>query len=115
MNAADAVTRGEPAAVELAFRNKTSRAAESAEERSAGERKDCVCAVSAAQTETGEWISRNAELRIHTDSFEHGRTNINQIAAAHHGFLEHLVTESHSGRGRALRCVLDATRYAHHR
>jgi Domain of unknown function (DUF4349) len=61
---------------------------------------------SAAQTETGKWISRNAELRIHTDSFEHGRTNINQIAAAHHGFLEHLVTESHSGRGRALSAVL---------
>jgi hypothetical protein len=53
-----------------------------------------------------ERISRNAELRIHTDSFEHGRTNINQIAAAHHGFLEHLGTESHSGRGRALSAVL---------
>jgi len=29
-----------------------------------------------------------------------------RFAAAHHGFLEHLVTESHSGRGRALSAVL---------
>jgi hypothetical protein len=60
----------------------------------------------AEQAETGTWISRNADLSMHTDAFERGRTNINQIAAAHHGSLEHLVTESHSGRGRALSAVL---------
>lgn len=54
----------------------------------------------------GKWISRNADLRMHTDAFERSRANIDQIAAAHHGFLERLVTESHSGRGRALSATL---------
>jgi hypothetical protein len=47
-------------------------------------------------------ISRNADLRLQTDAFERGRTSVNQIAAAHHGFLEHLATEGHTGRGRVL-------------
>jgi hypothetical protein len=59
-----------------------------------------------SQTESGKWISRNADLRIHTDAFERSRTSIDQIAAVHHGFLERLVTESNSGRGRGLSAVL---------
>jgi hypothetical protein len=54
------------------------------------------------QLGSGRWISRNADLRLQTDAFERGRTSVNQIAAAHHGFLEHLATESRTGRGRVL-------------
>ncbi|MGH9746196.1 MAG: DUF4349 domain-containing protein [Candidatus Acidiferrales bacterium] len=58
------------------------------------------------QMESGRWISRNADLQMHTDAFARGRTSIDQIATAHNGFLERLVTAIHSGRGRALSAVL---------
>ena len=59
-----------------------------------------------SQTGNEKWISRNADLRMHTEAFERCRTSIDQIAAAHQGFLERLVTESHSGYGRALSAEL---------
>jgi hypothetical protein len=52
------------------------------------------------------WVSRNADLRMRTDSFEHAAKSLNQVASSHQGFLESLVTESHSGRGRALSAVV---------
>jgi len=54
----------------------------------------------------GRWISRNADLSLHTDSFDQTRYALNQVAGAHQGFLESLVTETHSGRGRALSAVV---------
>jgi len=59
-----------------------------------------------SQAGNEKWISRNADLRMHTEAFERCRTSIDQIAAAHQGFLERLVTESHSGYGRALSAEL---------
>ena len=59
-----------------------------------------------SQAGNEKWISRNADLRMHTEAFERCRTSIAQIAAAHQGFLERLVTESHSGYGRALSAEL---------
>lgn len=59
-----------------------------------------------SQTGNEKWISRNADLRMHTEAFERCRTRIDQIAAEHQGFLERLVTESHSGYGRALSAEL---------
>jgi hypothetical protein len=59
-----------------------------------------------SQTGSEKWISRNADLRMHTEAFERCRTSIDHIAAAHHGFLDRLVTESHSGYGRALSAEL---------
>jgi hypothetical protein len=50
----------------------------------------------------GTWVSRTADLHMCTDAFDAGRTKITQIALSHHGFLVHLATESHSGRGRTL-------------
>lgn len=60
------------------------------------------------RSETGSdtWVARNAELRMHTDAFEQGRTSIDEILTVRHGFLERLVTESHSGHGRTLLAVL---------
>jgi hypothetical protein len=55
---------------------------------------------------SGRWISRNADLHLQTGDFERGRRSVNQIAAAHHGFLEHLATESRTGRGRVLSATL---------
>jgi len=54
------------------------------------------------QLESGHLISRNADLLLQTDAFDRGRTSVNQIAAAHHGFLEHLATKGRTGRGRVL-------------
>jgi len=58
------------------------------------------------QLGSGKWISRTADLRLQTDSFERSRTSVNQIAAAHHGFLESLATESRTGKGRALSATI---------
>ena len=52
------------------------------------------------------WVSRNADLRMRTDSFENSAKSLNQVAAGHQGFLESLVTESNSGRGRVLSAVV---------
>jgi hypothetical protein len=54
------------------------------------------------QAGSGQWISRNGDLRLHTDNFERGRSRVSEIASAHHGFLEHLATDSRTGRGRML-------------
>ena len=56
----------------------------------------------AYQSGNGKWISRTAELSVKTDTFEQARARVNQIATAHRGFLEHLATESRTGRGRML-------------
>jgi len=52
------------------------------------------------------WVSRNADLRMRTNSFENSAKSLNQVAAGHQGFLESLVTESNSGRGRVLSAVV---------
>ena len=53
-----------------------------------------------------QWVSRNADLRMRTNSFENSAKSLNQVAAGHQGFLESLVTESNSGRGRVLSAVV---------
>jgi hypothetical protein len=58
------------------------------------------------QAGSGQWISRNGDLRLHTDNFENGRSRVSEIAGAHHGFLEHLATDSRTGRGRMLSATL---------
>jgi Domain of unknown function (DUF4349) len=58
------------------------------------------------QAGSGQWISRNGDLRLHTDKFERGRSRVSEIASAHHGFLEHLATDSRTGRGRMLSTTL---------
>lgn len=58
------------------------------------------------QAGSGPWISRNGDLRLHTDKFERGRSRVSEIASAHHGFLEHLATDSRTGRGRMLSATL---------
>jgi hypothetical protein len=58
------------------------------------------------QLGSGQWISRNGDLRLHTDNFERGRSRVSEIATAHHGFLEHLATDSRTGRGRMLSATL---------
>jgi len=52
------------------------------------------------------WVSRSADLRMRTPSFEPAARSLGQIAAQHQGFLENLMTESHSGGGRALFAVV---------
>jgi hypothetical protein len=52
------------------------------------------------------WVSRSAELRMRTSSFEQSSKSLAQIATTHQGFLESLSTESHSGRGRGLSAVV---------
>ncbi len=58
------------------------------------------------QAGSGQWISRNGDLRLHTDNFEPVRSRVSEIASAHHGFLEHLATDSRTGRGRILSATL---------
>jgi hypothetical protein len=48
------------------------------------------------------WIARSASLLARSSAFDHSLTSLHQIVSTHHGYLEDLRTESHSGRGRAL-------------
>jgi hypothetical protein len=50
----------------------------------------------------GSWIARSAELRTRTSNFDRSVTTLHQLVSVHHGYLEDLQTESHSGFGRAL-------------
>jgi hypothetical protein len=48
------------------------------------------------------WIARSASLLARSSAFDHSLASLHQIVSTHHGYLEDLRTESHSGRGRAL-------------
>jgi len=49
-----------------------------------------------------DWISKSAALQMRTPAFEASVQSLNRIAAAHHGYLEDLRTQSRPGDGRAL-------------
>jgi hypothetical protein len=48
------------------------------------------------------WIARNANVLAHSSDYDRSLASLHQIVTTHHGYLEELRTESHSGRGRAL-------------
>src|SRR4029077_5541642 len=50
----------------------------------------------------GSWIARSANLLARSSAFDRSLASLHQIVTTHHGYLEDLQTESHSGRGRAL-------------
>jgi hypothetical protein len=52
------------------------------------------------------WISRNAELVVHSSSFEKSVQEIHHTVAAHHGYVDKLFTQSRSGVGRILAATL---------
>jgi len=49
-----------------------------------------------------EWISKSAAMEMRTSTFEDSVRSLNQVVAAHHGYLEDLHRQSHSGYGRTL-------------
>jgi hypothetical protein len=49
-----------------------------------------------------EWISKSAALDMRTNAFEDSVRSLNRVVAAHHGYLEDLHRQSHSGYGRTL-------------
>ncbi len=51
-------------------------------------------------------ISRSADLRALSSSFDHSAAQLHRIVAIHSGYLEDLRTESRSRRGRALSAAL---------
>lgn len=57
-------------------------------------------------TPSPEWVLRNANLHIQTSAFEQSAKSVSDIASAHQGFLENLVTESRSGAGRKLSAIV---------
>jgi len=50
----------------------------------------------------GSQVSRSADLSMRSSAFERSFATLQQVVAAHHGYLEDLRTESRSGDGRAL-------------
>ncbi len=48
------------------------------------------------------WIARSANVLARSSAYDRSLASLHQIVPAHHGYLEDLRTESHSGRGRAL-------------
>src|ERR1700730_17806307 len=52
------------------------------------------------------WIARSADLRARSSAFDHSLASLHQIVSTHHGYLEDLRTDSHSGRGRALAAIV---------
>ncbi len=52
------------------------------------------------------WIARNAELQVHSATFEHSVSELYRIVAGHHGYLEDLRTETRTGAGRALAATI---------
>src|SRR5262249_49196238 len=48
------------------------------------------------------WISKSAALQMHAINFDQFVEELHRIAAAHHGYLEDLRTESRFGSGRTL-------------
>jgi hypothetical protein len=59
-------------------------------------------AVSDLRSWGSDWISRSAALQVRTATFEASVKSLNHVVAAHHGYLEDLRTQSHSGYGRGL-------------
>ena len=55
-----------------------------------------------AQVAGAPWISRSADLRSRTSSFDNSVSQLHRITDAHHGYFEDLRTESRTGSGRAL-------------
>jgi Domain of unknown function (DUF4349) len=55
---------------------------------------------------SGISISRSAQLRARSSSFDRAVESVHQIVAAHRGYLDDLRTESHSGQGRLLLVAL---------
>ena len=51
-------------------------------------------------------ISRSAQLRARSSSFDRAVASLHQIVSAHHGYFDDLRTESHSGQGRLLAVAL---------
>ena len=51
-------------------------------------------------------ISRNAELLTRSSSFENSVQQLHRTVAAHHGYLDKLLTQSRSGIGRVLAATL---------
>ncbi len=47
-------------------------------------------------------ISKSASLDVRADAFEDSVRSLNQVVAVHHGYLEDLRKQSHSGYGRTL-------------
>jgi hypothetical protein len=54
----------------------------------------------------GSQISRSADLRMRSNTFDQSVKSMKQIVATHHGYLEDLRTESRSGRGRVLAALV---------
>jgi hypothetical protein len=52
------------------------------------------------------WIARNANVLAHSSDYDRSLASLHQIVTTHHGYLEDLRTESHSGRGRALASII---------
>jgi hypothetical protein len=49
-----------------------------------------------------EWISKSAAMWMRTSTFDDSVRSLNQVVVAHHGYLEDLHRQSHSGYGRTL-------------
>jgi hypothetical protein len=54
----------------------------------------------------GTSISRSAELRERSSSFDRSDASLHEVVSTHHGYFDELRTESHSGQGRLLSVVL---------
>jgi len=48
------------------------------------------------------WIARSAELSARTPAFDQAVATLRQVVSKHHGYVEDLRTESHSGYGRGI-------------